>query len=79
MPIEDGNSVSTSPRPSEASETTEATEEPIEVKERNLSDGFLQIATALHEIVEEPVEPTPTLFAKILSCFARVFGAFFRR
>jgi hypothetical protein len=77
MPNEDGNSVSTSPRPSEASETTN--EEPIEVKERNLSDGFLQIATELHEIVEEPVEPTPTLFAKILACFARVFSAFFRR
>jgi hypothetical protein len=83
MPNE-GNTPSGTPRPSNAStSSSDATneEQPTleEVKERNLSDGFLQVATELHELAEAPTEPTPTLFARILSCIARVLGAFFRR
>jgi hypothetical protein len=48
---QDGNRASASPCPSEASEfLTETTgEQPIEIKERNLSDGFLQIAVEIEE------------------------------
>jgi hypothetical protein len=60
---DDGNSASASPtitpRTSNASDSEATNEEPIEVKERNLSDGFLAAATELHEIVDAPTEPTP--------------------
>jgi hypothetical protein len=73
---EDGNT--------QSGTSSEATNEELptitEVQERNLSDGFLQIATEIDAITEEtPIEPTPNLLKRILSCFARVLGAFFRR
>jgi hypothetical protein len=70
---EDGNTPSASPTASDA------TEEPIEIRERNLSDGFLQVATEIEAITEDAViEPTPNLFKRILSCLMRVLSAFFK-
>jgi hypothetical protein len=81
MVIEDGNTPSASP--TVTPRTSDATnEEPIEIKERNVSDGFFQVAIELEQIVETvdapivPIPiPIPTLYAKILGCVGRVLGA----
>jgi hypothetical protein len=81
MPVEEGNSQSASPvaspRTSDVAEEVEE-EPPIELKVRGLSDGFLQVATEIEQIVEENVidEPAPTLIKRILKCLANVIKAF---
>jgi hypothetical protein len=92
MVIEDGNTPSASPtvtpRTSNASSDATNEELPIEITERNLSDGFLQLATEIEHLVEveevpclaeEVPIPIPTLYAKILACFGRVLGACFKK
>jgi hypothetical protein len=84
MVIEDGNTPSASPtvtpRTSNASSDATNEELPIEITERNLSDGFLQVATEIERLTDENVvaEPTPNIFARILSCIGRVLSAFWK-
>jgi hypothetical protein len=68
MVLEEGNSASN------------AEDEPIEITERNLSDGFLQVATEIEQITEENATSgsTPNIFSRILACLSRTLAAFFK-
>jgi hypothetical protein len=75
--LEDGNTPSGSPTPTPRNSDGED-EIPLEITERNLSDGFLQVATEIEHITDEDVEPTPNLLKRILLCLARLLSAFFK-